>query len=258
MEVNYKQLKHEIDDLINTCTEKFYEEVPGASYQMTSKEIDKEFYECHTIQTILRIRLKRMIDALTVNWLIKNHQMREAKKWAEYLEDEMLHGNMFGKDLENMTGISMDDIYAHEPFLSTKLLNGYFYYTLEHEGPMAALASAYFLENFSRKTQPDWLDNLEEIFGKDNLKGARAHVSYDIEVDHVDFVWNVLKSTVHNPDDAHKLVEHIRVLFSLFAAYFIELHQKTGLIKDSTSVASVVIQRAGSELPATPSHGSLA
>ncbi|GEM_PF-370454 len=239
-EREYQRLKKEVDLFMSGCIERFYRDVPSARYQMESDEVDERFYEYHTIQTILRIRLKRMIDALVINRLIKDHKMKAAKRWAEYTEDEMLHGRMFGKDLENMTGITMEEIYSREPLFSTKLLNGYFYYTLEHEGPMAALASAYFLETFSRNTQPEWLDNLEKLFGKDKLKGARAHVNHDIDVDHIDFVWNVLKETVEDRRDADRLMAHLQNLYGLFSAYFVELHQKTGVSKGGWTAVPVV------------------
>ncbi len=225
--INLDQLRSKVDTFLGECIEKFYMEVPGAKTQMESKTIDIDYFKTHTIQTILRIRHKRMIDSLVVKSLIKDHKMKEAKAWADYLEDEMMHGQMFGKDLERLNGTTMDEIYNTDTFFATKLLNGYFYYTLELEGPMASLASAYFLETTTLHTQPQWLDNLESVLGKDNLKGARAHVDYDGEVDHTGFVWDVLASTINNEKDVETLMEHMSNLYGLFSAYFLELHQKT-------------------------------
>ena len=240
-------LRKEIDATLNKMIERFYKEVPKGSYQRDNKEIDVNYYKRHCIETILRIRHKRMIDALVIYHFTK-HNLRAAKMWAEYTEDEMMHGNMFGKDLERQFGLTMDDIYKMEPLFATQLLNGYFYFTLEHEGPMAAITSAYFLEYTTRHTQPDWLDNLEKIFGKDNVRGARAHVDHDIKDNHNDFVWDVLMMTVKNDEDVRKLNKHLNRIYGLFAAYFTELNQVAVNSEDADTAAPVsAVQHAGTD-----------
>lgn len=232
------QLRVEFDNKLDSLIEQFYKDVPGGNYQKDSKEINVEYYKRHCIETILRIRHKRMIDALVIHYFTK-HNPRAAKFWAEYTEDEMLHGHMFGRDLERQFGLTMDDIYKYEPLLATKLLNGYFYFTLEHEGPMASIASAYFLEYTTRKTQPDWLDNLEQVFGTDNVKGARGHVNHDIKDNHNDFVWKVLMEMVHTQEDVERLKKHIENIYGLFAAYFLEIYQETLNKKDKSKTYSI-------------------
>lgn len=224
--LNKDALRQQFDQKLDQMIVQFYKDVPGGAYQKNAKEINPEYYKRHCIETILRIRHKRMVDALVIHHFTKTNP-RAAKAWAEYIEDEMLHGHMFGRDLEKQFGLSMDDIYSYDPLLATKLLNGYFYFTLEHEGPMASIASAYFLEYTTRKTQPDWLDNLEKVFGKDQVRGARAHVNHDIKDNHNDFVWKVLMETVHNDEDVARLMQHLENIYGLFAAYFVEVHQKT-------------------------------
>jgi len=221
-----EQLRTQVDRRLNERIAQFYREVPYATHQKDSDTIDGEYLKRHYIEIILRIRNKRMIDALVTHYFTK-HDPRQAKAWAQYMEEEMLHGAMFGKDLERMFNMSMEEILAYEPTLSTKLLNGYFHYTLEHEGPMAALASAYFLEYTTRETQPVWLDNLERVLGVENLRGARAHVAYDVNEDHLGFVWNVLMSTVKTPEDGQRLLKHFDNLYGLFAGYFHEVYQMT-------------------------------
>jgi len=219
-------LRTKVDTRLNAMIEQFYTTVPNGRYQLDSREINLEYYKRHSIETILRIRHKRMIDALVIHYFTK-HDPKQAKAWANYIEDEMLHGHLFAKDIERLFGLTIDEIYAHEPLFATKLLNGYFYFTLEHEGPMASLVSAYFLEYTTRMTQPQWLDNLESIFGKDAIRGARAHVNHDIKENHSVFVWNVLRSTVKTPEDEVKLLQHLENIYGLFAAYFTELHNIT-------------------------------
>lgn len=238
--VNYDVLRKDVDDMLNNMINKFYKEVPNGTYQRDSENIDINYYKRHSIETILRIRHKRMIDALVIHYFTK-HNPRAAKMWAEYIEDEMLHGYMFGKDLERQFGMTMDEIYKTEPLFATKLLNGYFYFTLEHEGPMAAIASAYFLEYTTRHTQPVWLNNLEKRFGKDNVRGARAHVEHDIKDNHNEFVWKVLMMIVKEDQDIVKLKKHLNHIYGLFVAYFSELNQKTleTTVTDTTSQVAV-------------------
>jgi hypothetical protein len=231
-------LRKKIDTRLTAMIEQFYMTVPGGQYQRDCQQINLDYYKRHSIETILRIRHKRMIDALVIHYFTK-HDPKQAKLWAHYIEDEMLHGNLFAKDIERLFGLTIDEIYAHEPLFATKLLNGYFYFTLEHEGPMASLISAYFLEFTTRMTQPQWLDNLEKVFGKESVRGARAHVNHDIKENHSVFVWNVLFSTIQTQEDEMKLLRHLENIYGLFAAYFTELYNTT-IKNEKTNVGNTV------------------
>lgn len=245
-------LRKQCDEKLNQLIEEFYKNIPGAKYQKESTEINLDYFKRHTIETILRIRHKRMIDALVIFHFTKTNP-RAAKMWAEYIEDEMLHGNMFARDLEKQFGLTMDDILQYEPLFSTKLLNGYFYFTLEHEGPMAAIASAYFLEYTTRHTQPDWLDNLEKVFGEDTVRGARGHVDHDIKDNHSEFVWTVLMETVQTEEDVRQLEKHIDHIYGLFCAYFLDVHQET-IGKNTTVKQSVPAAAVSYAFNTTVSH----
>lgn len=219
-------LRAKIDNRLHAMIEQFYREVPYATYQRDESLINREYYHRHSIETVLRIRHKRIIDALVVHHYTK-HNPKIAKLWAHYLEDEMLHGQMFAKDIERLFGTTLTEINQYEPLFATKLLNGYFYFTLEHEGPMASIASAYFLEFTTRMTQPQWLDNLAAVFGEEKVRGARAHVNHDINEGHNDFVWDVLYNTVQTEADQHRLEQHLENIYGLFAAYFTEVYLTT-------------------------------
>lgn len=227
--------RHVVDTELDSLIDRFYRTVPFARHQMETRELNLEYYKRHTIETILRIRRKRTIDALVIHYLTK-HDARQAKAWAQYTEEEMLHDRLFAKDLERL-GVSQEEIYSQEPFLATKLLNGYFYYTLEYEGPVASIASAYFLEYTTRKTQPAWIENLEKELGKDKTHGARTHVSYDIGEGHTHFVWNVLMSLVKSSDDEKRVLLHMDNWYGLLCAYFNELYNST--IARETSQAAI-------------------
>ena len=225
------RVNHHLDQLIT----KFYSEVPYAAHQLKDKNTNLEYYKRHVIEIILRLRMKRTIDALTIHYFTKTNPQL-AKVWAKYTEDEMLHDTLFAKDLEKI-GVQKEEIYKTEPMFTTKLLQGYFYYGLEHEGwPLASLCSSYFIEYTTQKTQPKWLDNLETTLGKDKIKGQRAHVNHDLEDDHTDFVWDVITKLVKFPEDEQKVFSHLSNVYRLFEAYFNELYQTVILKQKSQDV----------------------
>jgi pyrroloquinoline quinone (PQQ) biosynthesis protein C len=223
-----RDLRHElrtrVDARLDALINKFYREVPFAQHQLNSPELHLEYYKRHNIETILRLRMKRTIDALTIHYFTKHDPVR-AKAWARYTDDEMLHDQLFAKDLEKV-GVPTEAIYAQEPLFSTKILQGYFYYGLEHEGrPLASLVSSYVIEYFTTKTQGAWLENLEKRLGADKIRGQRAHLNHDMDEDHTDFVWEVIASFMESEADEKKLFEHLDNVYRLFCAYFTELYQ---------------------------------
>jgi hypothetical protein len=223
-----------VDNFLEGLIPKFYDEVPYATHQKDSASVNLNYYTRHTIETILRLRLKRSVDALTILYFTKRDPQL-AKLWAAYTEDEMLHDAWFVADL-NKVGVLRDQIYATEPLLATKLLQGYFYYGFEHEGtPLAALCSSYFIEYTTVRTQPEWLDNLQASLGEDKVRGARAHVHHDVLDEHVDLVWKVLTTFVVSADDERRVVAHMQDIYRLFVAYFTELYESTVADKNDNS-----------------------
>jgi len=217
-------LQSRIDALLMSLINKFYAEVPFATHQMTSDGINLDYYKRHNIETILRLRRKRTIDAYAIYYFTKRDPVRGAQ-WAKYVEDEMLHDAWFAEDLAKV-GVSKEEIYATEPFLSTKLLTGYLQYGMEFEGsPLALLCSVYFVEFVTTKTQPAWIANLEKQLGADKLAGARKHVGTDLEDEHVAFVWSVLTSLINSPEDEARAIQHVRNVANLWVAYFHELYR---------------------------------
>jgi hypothetical protein len=226
MSLPHPELRARIDALIDNFITRFHTEVPGATHQERDREINLAYYKRNLVEIILRLRMKRTIDALTIHYFTRNNP-RLAKKWCEYTGDEMLHDTMFASDLERV-GVSREQIYAHEPLWPTKLLQGYFYYGLEHEGrPLASLCSSYFIEYASQKTQPQIIANLEQALGPDFVKGQRAHVDHDDDDDHIDFVWEVLTQTAQLPQDEPRIVDHLTNIYKLFDLYYRELHALT-------------------------------
>jgi hypothetical protein len=219
-----QELRGQVDALLDALVEKFYADVPFATHQMSAADLNMAYYKRHNIETILRLRRKRTIDGLAIQYFTKRDPVRGAA-WAHYVEDEMLHDAWFAADLAKV-GVSSEEVYGTEPFLATKLLTGYLQYGMEFEGtPLALLCSVYFVEYTTTKTQPSWLDNLEKVLGPDKVAGARRHVGTDLEDEHADFVWGVLSSLVRSPADEEKVIVHMREVANLWVAYFFELHR---------------------------------
>lgn len=218
------ELRKQVDTLLDTMIEKFYAEVPMAGHQRSDSDLNLDYYKRHNIETIVRLRRKRTIDGMAIQWFTKRDPVRGAA-WAHYVEDEMLHDAWFAADLAHV-GVSSEDIYSTEPFLSTKLLTGYLQYGMEFEGtPLALLCSVYFVEYTTTKTQPSWVSNLGRILGEEKVAGARKHVGTDLDDEHPDFVWGVLSSLTLTPADQAKVLRHMREVANLWVAYFFELHR---------------------------------
>ena len=219
------EFRARVDAYLDSAIIDFYKTVPFAQHQLNAAEINLDYYKRHNIETILRLRRKRTVDAYAIRYFTKVDPV-QAKAWAHYTDDEMLHDKLFAADLEKV-GVTKDEIYSTEPLLSTKLLTGYLQYGMEYEdSPLALITSVYFVEYTTTRTQPDWLENLEKSLGPDKLKGARAHVNTDLDDDHDDFVWRVLVSLVKSPADEERVMLHLENIYWLWKLYFVEIHQK--------------------------------
>ena len=217
----YAKVNARLDAMI----EAFYDATPAARYLATSVSVDKKLFERHTIETILRIRLARIADSKVIQLFTRTDPFA-AQKWSKYTEEEMLHDRLFLKDLKNM-GVSEDTVYGTDPLLATKLLQGYLYYTIEHEGPRGLLCKSYFVEYTTKKTQALWNGNIKRSLGEQAVKGAEAHLNYDLEEDHSTDVWNTLMAVVKTPEDEARVLYHLEVYYGLFIAYFNELASST-------------------------------
>ncbi len=223
----HPELRKRTDQLMDSMIKEFYETAPFARHLMSSDEINIEYYKRHTIEIILRLRMKRTCDALAIRYFTKKDPIR-AKQWSHYADDEMLHDTQFfARDLEKL-GVTLDEIYATDPLFTTKLLTGYYQWGLEfEESPLVLITSVYFVEYTTAKTQPSWLDNIEESLGKGKVHGARGHVDLDVNDSHDDFVWSVLASLIKTPEDAQRMLEHMRNIGKLWVAFFVELYHLT-------------------------------
>lgn len=212
-----------VDALLAQFERDFYTKVANAQSMLNASHFSLDIYKRHNVETILRIGLKRAVDPLIANyWATRDPQL--CKEWGLYGAEEGRHDRMFARDLHEV-GMSDEEIYATRPTFSTELLNGYFYYTMATEGPLASMVSGFYLEFVAGKTQPDWLDRMEAHLGKERTKGARAHLQLDLEDGHVDMVWNMIMRIIKTAEDEERFVEHLVKINALFVAYFVEVYQ---------------------------------
>ncbi len=235
-------LRKRVDELLVKFEEDFYKKMSGASEMLDTSKFDLDLYKRHNVETILRIALKRAVDPLIANyWATRDPQL--CKEWGLYGAEEGRHDRMFAGDLHKV-GMTDEQIYAIRPTFATELLNGYFYYTLATEGPLASMISGFYLEYIATKTQPDWLNIMEQHVGADKTKGARAHIAFDIDDEHTDMVWNMIMRVIETEVDEERLVEHLIKINSLFVSYFVEVYTATVLRKSGQLDPSTLNQAA--------------
>ncbi|MCY0930297.1 hypothetical protein OTB20_29740 [Streptomyces sp. H27-H1] len=221
------EFRKRVDELLLKFERDFYERSAGADGMLDKEKFDLELYKRHNVETMIRIGLKRAVDPLIANyWATRDPQL--CKEWGLYGAEEGRHDRMFAGDLHKV-GMTDEEIYAIRPTFATELLNGYFYYTMATEGPLAAMISGFYLEYIAGKTQPDWLDIMEQHVGAANTKGARAHLALDDDDDHVDMVWNLIMRIIDNEVDEERFVGHLIKINSLFVSYFVEVYAATVL-----------------------------
>ena len=156
------ELRKEIDSIIDAQIDNWYETVPYAAH-LEGKKVDSEYYRRHLIETAWRIRLLRVSESKTLAEVAKQSP-EAAQIWANYEREEMLHDELFVQDLER-AGVSREQFLATEPYLSTKLLTGFFSYLLDHEGPLGVIAYSYLVEYVNLKLEPRKLKALKDSVG---------------------------------------------------------------------------------------------
>lgn len=214
-------LRVEIDSLIDRQIDHWYETVPYAAH-LEGKSVDSEYYQRHLIETAWRIRLLRVSESKALAEIAKRSP-EAAQVWANYEREEMLHDELFIQDLAR-AGVSREQFIATEPYLSTKLLTGFFSYLLDHEGPLGVVAYSYLVEYVNVKLEPRKLHALRESVGEVNIAGQVSHSHTDINDDHPGEVWQVLRHLIRSDEDVQNLKRYLAEHQTVLALYFKELH----------------------------------
>jgi hypothetical protein len=218
------ELRAQIDSVIDRQIEDWYQTVPYAAH-LEGKSINPSYYQRHLVETAWRIRLLRVAECKALAEIAKRSP-EAAQIWANYEREEMLHDELFIQDLER-AGMSRDRFLATEPYLSTKLLSGYFSYLLDHEGPLGVVAYSYLVEYVNVKLEPRKLKALKVSVGERQTVGQIAHSHTDINDDHPGEVWQALRYLLRDEQDVESLKRYLSEHQEVLALYFKELYEDT-------------------------------
>ena len=225
--------KAELDRYLDQKMAEWKRTTPYASH-FTEKEVNMAYYRRTLIEHVWRIRLSRVSQAKAI-YKIAQISPKAAKEYAEYQAEEMLHDHLFVRDCE-AAGVSREEIYATEPYLSTRLFEGFFYYALEHEHPMVPLVSNYLVEYTQAKLQPNIVQSLENNLGKEMVKGQAAHLDVDTEEDHSMEMWKILSQLIFSEEDFQMVFRYIDDIQEILAMFFREIYEDTVLKQSETLV----------------------
>ncbi|MFI5783998.1 hypothetical protein [Nocardia sp. NPDC051570] len=218
------QLRAEIDKQLDEQVVQWYANVPEAAH-LEGKNVDSAYYKRNLIETAWRIRLLRVAEAKALVEVAKRSP-EAAQVWANYEQEEMLHDELFIDDLAKV-GVSREQFLATEPYLSTKLLTGYFSYLLDHEGPLGVVAYSYLVEYVNVKLEPKKLQALKGSVGETNIGGQINHSHTDINDDHPGEVWAAVRYLLRSQDDIAAFKRYLREHQTILAQYFEELYLDT-------------------------------
>lgn len=215
------EFKARCDAMLGQLIQEFYGRHALARKLLDPEFFSRDFFVRSTIESVLRIDLMRRINPMVCMEVAASDPVL-CKQWGLYAADEGLHGRLFATDLHEI-GVDDDTIYSTKPLFATELLAGYLLHTLQTEGAMAVVASAYYVESMAEFTQPSWLENIERHIGTQATRGSRAHLKVDEKQNHVDLAWNMCMRLVDSPEDEERFVEHVLKLNGLLSAYVVEV-----------------------------------
>ncbi|MFI1799966.1 iron-containing redox enzyme family protein [Streptomyces sp. NPDC020379] len=216
--------KAELDSYLDKKMAEWKATVPFASH-LTEPELHQAYYRRTLIEHVWRIRLSRVSQSKAI-YKIAQVSPRAARDYAQYQADEMLHDKLYVSDAA-AAGVTEEEIQATEPYLSTRLLEGFFYYTLEHESYLAPVVSNYLVEYTQIKLQPAIVENLQDRLGKENVKGQAAHLHVDSTEDHSQEMWDILHQLLFSEEDFQQVLKYIDDVQDILAMFFREIYEDT-------------------------------
>ncbi|RLU80831.1 hypothetical protein CTZ27_33995 [Streptomyces griseocarneus] len=216
--------KAELDSYLDKKMAEWKATVPFASH-LSEPELHQAYYRRTLIEHVWRIRLSRVSQSKAI-YKIAQVAPRAARDYAQYQADEMLHDKLYVSDAA-AAGVTEEEIQATEPYLSTRLLEGFFYYTLEHESYLAPVVSNYLVEYTQIKLQPAIVENLQDRLGKENVKGQAAHLHVDSTEDHSQEMWDILHQLLFSEEDFQQVLKYIDDVQDILALFFREIYEDT-------------------------------
>jgi len=216
--------KAELDRYLDKKMEEWKRTIPFASH-FTDKELNLAYYRRTLIEHVWRIRLSRVSQSKAI-YKIAQISPKAAHDYALYQGEEMLHDKLFMADCE-AAGITPEEIYDTEPYLSTRLFEGFFYFTLEHESPIAPVVSNYLVEYTQARLQPAIVESLQHKLGKEKVKGQAAHLHVDTTEDHAMEMWKILSQLIFSEEDFQSVFKYIDDVQEILGMFFREIYEDT-------------------------------
>jgi hypothetical protein len=218
------QRKAELDRYLDQKMAEWKATVPFASH-FTDEEVNLAYYRRTLIEHVWRIRLSRVAQSKAI-YKIAGISPKAAHDYALYQGEEMLHDKLFTADGE-AAGVSLQEVLDTEPYLSTKLFIGFFYYALEHESPMTPVVSNYLVEYTQAKLQPAIVSSLQDKLGREMVKGQAAHLHVDTSEDHSMEMWKILSQLIFSEEDFRSVFKYIDDVQDILALFFREIYTET-------------------------------
>ncbi len=230
-----ERVREKLDSYLDGKMSEWAATVPYANH-LESKNLNSAWYRRHTIEHVWRIRLSRSSHAKALHEITKISP-EAAQLYAEYQAEEMNHDLLFRQDVEAL-GVTNEELLATEPFLATRLLQGFFYFLTEHEGPLGVVASSYLVEYTTSKLTPRQIKSMKETIGEAKLKGQLAHINTDLGDDHAGEMWRILRYLILDESDVEKVLRYFDDIQTILALYFRELYEATVQTRTTDGIAA--------------------
>lgn len=200
--------KNDIEIYINNIMEmelnKFFGEVPYARHLTDKSEpLNEEYYIRHRIETVKRIHMISVTDALSLAHMIEE-DYNAARLWAKYIVQEMNHDKMFIADLQKH-GVSEKKVWDAIPFKATENMLVFLKDQIDKMGSLPAVAYSLVVEWNADRCASQVVDKVSRTYTPDHVRGARTHVDFDHNHDHYQVILNIVydlicneKNTSHN------------------------------------------------------------
>lgn len=213
-------LRKQIDIFIEIKLDEWHAAVPLAQY-FNHSAIDATYHVRHLIESIWRIRLLRIAGAKTFTSIAKISPAA-AKIWGNYELAEMSRDELFLQDLQHQ-GITRESVHNIEPYLSTKLLTGFFYYLLEHESPLGILTYSYLVEHVNIKSEPKHAENHSEMTRPIKLANQITANYTNPHAHHTDELWKAICHLIQHEQDIENIFRYLNECQEILAMYFAEI-----------------------------------
>ena len=205
--------------------EKLFHRVPFARDFHQGAKTHLAYYRRHLLETVVRMRLDIQTDAYCL-YKMRPVDNKLSQLFARYLSEEAGHDNLFLRDVE-MFGINKQEALQSKPLDATENLIGYFYYCINHEGPLLTVLWGWFVEWYSDRFNKVIAQRAAAEFGAEKLKGSFAHLVIDGQEDHSNFMLKTLSHAIQSQEDVMRAQRYLRRVIGFLEDYFRELFETT-------------------------------